>query len=127
MENHLIVPLAGAGLALLAILAITWRSRVRAVTRWSTALNAYAEREIARERRGNDLKRIPTFATLVAVSGKVRASASDEVRTRHDRQRRGPRVKEFAGRVSAPPVPGEPSDGGVNGLVMNKGSRRRTS
>ena len=82
MENHWVVPLAVAALALMGMFAIAWRSRARAVTRWITALNSYAEREIAQERRRKALKRAQAFATALGVSGKVRASATAVVRER---------------------------------------------
>ena len=90
MAKHWVMPQALAGLALMGMIANAWRSRARAVTRRLTALNRYAEREIAKRRRGL-------------------------------------RAKEFAGRISAPPVSSEPSHAGVERFVSNQGSRRRTS
>ncbi|SRR6266536_81229 len=42
--------LAAAALALTAVLGVVWQSRARAARRWEAALDAYAEREIARAR-----------------------------------------------------------------------------
>ncbi len=42
--------LAAAALALTAVLGFVWQSRARAARRWNAALDAYAEREIARAR-----------------------------------------------------------------------------
>jgi hypothetical protein len=40
---------AAAGFALTGVVATVWLARARAARRWSAAVNAYAEREIARE------------------------------------------------------------------------------
>jgi hypothetical protein len=45
------VPLAAAVLALLAVLGLLWLSRAGSVWRLRAAADAFAEREIARERR----------------------------------------------------------------------------
>jgi len=42
--------LVAATLALMAVLGVVWQSRDRAARRWNAALDAYAEREIARAR-----------------------------------------------------------------------------
>jgi hypothetical protein len=44
-------PLAAAALVVAALLLAVWRRRARAARRWSAAVNAYADREIARARR----------------------------------------------------------------------------
>jgi hypothetical protein len=72
MESNWVVPLAVAALALMGTFSIAWRSRVRAVTRWHTALNAYADREIAQERRRKALKRVRTPTALgISVRGRT--------------------------------------------------------
>jgi hypothetical protein len=45
------VLLATLVLTLTALLAIVWLSRIRAAQRWNAAVEAYAERELAREQR----------------------------------------------------------------------------
>jgi hypothetical protein len=42
--------LVAAALALMAVLGVVWQSRASAARRWNAALDAYAEREIARAR-----------------------------------------------------------------------------
>jgi hypothetical protein len=42
--------LVAAALAVTAVLWVVWQSRARAARRWNAALEAYAEREIARAR-----------------------------------------------------------------------------
>jgi hypothetical protein len=74
MENHWVAPLAGAALALAGLFGIAWRFRARAVRRRLTALAAYAEREIARERRRRAVRRAQPFSAALGVSGAVRAS-----------------------------------------------------
>jgi hypothetical protein len=44
--------LVGAVVALAVLLASVWLYRARGARRWRAALDAYAEREIARHRRG---------------------------------------------------------------------------
>ncbi|HZY90645.1 MAG TPA: hypothetical protein VFE78_37830 [Gemmataceae bacterium] len=44
-------PLAAAALAGAVLLGIVWQRHARATRRWNAAVNAYAEREIARARR----------------------------------------------------------------------------
>jgi hypothetical protein len=44
-------PLAAAALVVAAPLLALWQRRARAARRWSAAVNAYADREIARARR----------------------------------------------------------------------------
>jgi hypothetical protein len=56
MENDWIVPVTAVALALMGMLGIAWRYRVRAAKRWLSALDAYADREIAQQRRGKALK-----------------------------------------------------------------------
>ena len=48
----LIALLAIVAVALLAVLGVVWLVRARAARRWRAAINAYAERELARPRRG---------------------------------------------------------------------------
>jgi hypothetical protein len=43
--------LPAGGLALTSVLGIFWQSRARGTRRWRAALDAYAERETARDRR----------------------------------------------------------------------------
>jgi hypothetical protein len=43
--------LASAALALTVLLGIAWQRRARAARRWNAAVDAYADREIARARR----------------------------------------------------------------------------
>ena len=50
-EHSVAEMLGAAGLVLTAILGIVWLSRARAARRFNAALDAYAEREIDRERR----------------------------------------------------------------------------
>ena len=57
MENDWVVPVAVAALALAGLLGLAWRFRARAVRRWLTALDNYAERELARHRRNKAVKR----------------------------------------------------------------------
>jgi hypothetical protein len=45
------VLLASVVLTLTALLGIVWLSRIRAARRWNAAVEAYAERELAREQR----------------------------------------------------------------------------
>jgi hypothetical protein len=56
MDNTWMTALALTILAL-GMFAVAWRSRVRAVRRWLTTLESYAEREIAQERRRRGLLR----------------------------------------------------------------------
>jgi hypothetical protein len=55
--------LAPAVLILAAAFGIFWQSRARAARRRRAALDAYAEREISRARRGNAPKRLVTLST----------------------------------------------------------------
>lgn len=73
MENYWVVTLAAS---VLAMLGIAWQYRSRGVKRWRKALDAYAEREIAEQQRRKCLKRPRTFSTALAVSSKVRLSAT---------------------------------------------------
>jgi hypothetical protein len=43
--------------ALVLLVQLAWQYRTRSLRRWKAALDAYAAREIARERVGNDLRR----------------------------------------------------------------------
>jgi hypothetical protein len=43
--------LAAAALTLTVLLGIVWLSRIRAAQRWNAAVEAYAERELARQQR----------------------------------------------------------------------------
>jgi hypothetical protein len=56
MESYWIGLVIAAALALTGMLGLAWRLRVRAAKRWLTALDAYADRQIAQERRGKTLK-----------------------------------------------------------------------
>jgi hypothetical protein len=76
MENQWGVPLAAAGIALIGMFAAAWRSRARALARRLTALNSYAEREMARERRRKALERAQSFSTVLRARGKVRSPAT---------------------------------------------------
>ena len=51
MENGWVASVAGAALAVAVALGVARRFRARAVKRWLTAWDAYAEREIAQQRR----------------------------------------------------------------------------
>ncbi len=55
---------AGAG--------VTWqRLRAQARRRWQAAMDAYAEREIRRERQRRALKQVRTLSTALAISNSV--------------------------------------------------------
>jgi hypothetical protein len=59
------------GLALAAVTGVVWhQSRARAQSRWQAALDAYAQRQIAKDRHRNAQKR------LQALYGDLRISAS---------------------------------------------------
>jgi hypothetical protein len=59
-------------LMLVALAGAAWsRSRYRMAKRWRAALDAYAEREIARENRWRALKKAQTFSTATGISEKV--------------------------------------------------------
>jgi hypothetical protein len=75
--------IAALVLMLVALAGAAWsRSRHRAAQRWQAALDAYAEREIARENRWKALKKAQTFSTATAISEKViRAKKSNLVAT----------------------------------------------
>jgi hypothetical protein len=45
------------GVAYLVLVGFAWRSRARAASRWLTALDRYAEREINEERRRKSSKK----------------------------------------------------------------------
>ena len=47
------IVLATVASALIAVVPFLWLYRARLVRRWRAALDAYAEREIARDRRSN--------------------------------------------------------------------------
>jgi hypothetical protein len=54
MENNMVaVLLSAVAVVLTAILSIVWVWRVRAARRFTAAVDAHAEREIARQRRRN--------------------------------------------------------------------------
>jgi hypothetical protein len=57
------VLLGAAALVLTAILGIVWLSRARAARRLNAALDAYAEREINRERRRHGPQRVRGVST----------------------------------------------------------------
>ena len=103
--SHPFMLLILAGLALVGVVIIAWRSRARAVTRWFRVLNAYAEREIAQGQHGK--ARTRTFATVLSVRGKARARGTEASHSRRDGQMRG-RVR---GRSPAGfrPLPGSAS------------------
>ena len=59
-------------LLLLTLAVAAWqRVRSRAKARWVAALDAFAEREIAREKRWKELKRSQTFSTATGISEKL--------------------------------------------------------
>ena len=66
--------LTAAALAAAAVLGVVWLSRARAARRFHAALNAYAEREIARNRRGNARRKARTSSTRGGVFQTPRAS-----------------------------------------------------
>src|SRR5262249_8073041 len=74
---------AASVLMLVALGGASWsRSRDRMAKRWEAALDAYAEREIARENRWRALKRAQTFSTATGISEKViRAKKSNLLST----------------------------------------------
>jgi hypothetical protein len=55
--DRLQMALAVAGLALAAVLGIVWQVRARSASRFQAALDAFAEREIARAPHGTGPKR----------------------------------------------------------------------
>src|SRR5262245_55997694 len=55
--------LGAAALVLTATLGIVWLSRARAARRFNAALDAYAEREIDRERRRSGPQRVRVVST----------------------------------------------------------------
>jgi hypothetical protein len=56
-EHSVAEMLGAAGLVLTAIFGIVWLSRARAARRFNAAVNAYADREIERQRRRNGLRK----------------------------------------------------------------------
>jgi hypothetical protein len=61
-----------AVLALAATAGVTWqRSRARARSRWHAALEAYAEREISRERYRKALKRAQVLSAFLGIASSV--------------------------------------------------------
>jgi uncharacterized protein YyaL (SSP411 family) len=61
-----------AVLALAAVVSVTWqRSRARARSRWQAALEAYAEREISRERQRKALKRARVLSAFLGIASSV--------------------------------------------------------
>jgi hypothetical protein len=63
--------LAAMGLSLLGVVGFVWHAHARATQRWHAALDAYAQREIARERRRRALRRVHTFSTALGLSDRV--------------------------------------------------------
>ena len=76
MENYWVVALTVAAIGLIGMFGIAWRSRASALARRLTALNSYAEREMARERRRKALERAQSLATVLRARGKVRSRAT---------------------------------------------------
>jgi hypothetical protein len=72
--DRVAVPLGVAVLVLTAILGTVWLSRASATKRFYAAVDAYAEREIDRERRRNRSRRVRGLSTRrgVLASGSVR-------------------------------------------------------
>jgi hypothetical protein len=66
--------LPAAFLAVAAVLGIVWLTRVRAARRWNAAVDAYADREIARARRRQASKRGRSAATPRGILQRLRAS-----------------------------------------------------
>jgi hypothetical protein len=58
--------LGGAALACTATFGIGWLSRARAARRFHAVLDAYAEREIDRERRRDELQSVRRAVSVVA-------------------------------------------------------------
>jgi hypothetical protein len=69
-------PLEAEGLALTVALGLAWRSRARSARRWQAALDAYAQREIARTRRTPAPPGLPTGST----PGRLRHGAKGRTR-----------------------------------------------
>jgi hypothetical protein len=63
------IPLAAA-LASTMAAGIMWQQS-RARRRWRAALDAYAERELSRQRRRTALKRVQTLSTALGISSSV--------------------------------------------------------
>jgi hypothetical protein len=61
--NEVATVLGAATVVMTAILVIVWHSRARAARRFHAAVNAYAEREIDRERRRTGPPRARDFCT----------------------------------------------------------------
>jgi len=72
---------------LLSVIAFAgWRFRaVSSKKRWQAALDAFADREIARERRWKALHRPWTFSTAVAVSSQDQTKRTHSRRNSHAR------------------------------------------
>jgi lysophospholipase L1-like esterase len=66
--------LPAALLALAAVLGIVWLARARAARRWNAAVDAYAEREIARSRRKHAAKGGRSVTTPRGILQRLRAS-----------------------------------------------------
>jgi hypothetical protein len=69
--------LPAAILALTAVLGIVLLFRARAARRWNAAVDAYAEREIARDQRKQALKRGRSVSTARGILQRLRASHGD--------------------------------------------------
>jgi hypothetical protein len=76
VEYDWVVLMAAAALALTGTFGIAWRTRARAATRWLTALDAYADREIARDCRRKALRQVETRPAAPGMSGEVSAAAT---------------------------------------------------
>src|SRR5262249_62059163 len=68
--------LPAAVLALAAALGLVWLARVRAARRWNAAVDAYAEREIARSLRRHAAKRGRSVSAPRGILQRLRASHS---------------------------------------------------
>jgi hypothetical protein len=68
--------LPAAILALTAVLGIVWLARARAARRWNAAVDAYAEREIARSLRKHAAKRGRSVSAPRGILQRLRASHS---------------------------------------------------
>jgi hypothetical protein len=76
-------PLGAAALVLTALLGIGWLSRVRASRRLNAALDAYAEREIDRERRRKGPHQVRGVSTRAGV---LSGESTHERRTTYRRE-----------------------------------------
>jgi hypothetical protein len=72
-SNWVPVLMASALLVLAAVGAVAWLFRARAARRWQAALDAYAEQDLARERRWNAPKRVRSTSTRGRVSQHYRS------------------------------------------------------